>query len=190
MSTAQKRSVDISDLAAALGSNVVRFSPPPVRDEAQPPNPEWVASLDLIEEAAALFRATENRAYQAEDRADKVATKAMEGLKTAQVRVAEAEARVAEAEQQAADQIRLARAQAAEAETWARDAEGRAREAEDRSRDAEERAREAESRAEAAEARARTAEEWLARLTEQLRQKLSFAAQNAAADEYLLRRSA
>jgi hypothetical protein len=183
MSTAQKRSIDISDLAAALGSNVVRFAPPPARDEPQPANPEWVASLGLIDEAAALFRATESRAYHAEDRAEKVATKAMEGLKSAQMRVEQAEARAASVEQQTAEELRLARTQVAEAEAWARDAEGRARDAEDR-------AREAESRAEAAEARARTAEEWLQRLTEQLKQKLSFAAQNAAADEYLLSRSA
>ena len=174
MGTAQQQIVDMAELAAALGSNVVRFVPPQ-RDEPQAPTSEWAASLDLIDQAAAFFKASEHRATQAEERAEKVAFKAMEGLRSAQSRVDEAEARARGAEEQAAEDIRLARGRIAEAEAWAREAE--------------ERAREAESRAEAAEARARDAEEWRQRLTEALRQKLSFGAPQAA-EKSLLRRSA
>src|SRR5918997_313881 len=102
------RSFDISDLAAALGSNIVPF--PPARDEPQPGKPDLVASLDLIDHAAAAFRATEHRAAQAEDRAEKVAAKAMEGLKTAQSRVEQAEADARAAERQAAAAERQAAA--------------------------------------------------------------------------------
>ena len=174
MSTAQNRSIDISDLPAALGSNVVRFAPPS-RDEAQAANSEWAASLELIDEAAALFRATEDRAAQAEERAERVAFKAMEGLRSAQVRVDKAEAHARAVEEHTAEEIRLARGRIAEAEAWAQEAEARAREA--------------ESRAAAAEARARDAEAWLQRFTEALRQKLSFGAPQPA-EHPLLRRSA
>ena len=77
MSTAQQRSVNIADLAAALGPNVVRFVPPTRDEEPQAAGSEWAASLDLIDEAAALLQATEHRAAQAEERAEKVASKAM-----------------------------------------------------------------------------------------------------------------
>jgi hypothetical protein len=131
MSTAQKRSIDISDLAAALGSNVVRFAPPS-RDEAQAANSEWAASLELIDEAAALFKATEDRAAQAEERAERVAFKAMEGLRSAQARVDKAEAHARAVEEHTAEEIRLARGRIAETEAWAQEAEARAREAESR----------------------------------------------------------
>lgn len=175
MSTAQQQSVDMAELAAALGSNVVRFVPPQ-RDEPQLAGSEWAESLDLIEQAATFVKASEHRATQAEERAEKVAVKAIEGLRSAQMRVEEAEAQTRIVEEQAAEEIRAARAGLAEAEAWAQQAE--------------ERAQEAESRVEAAEARARDAEEWLQRLTDALREKLSFAAPAQAAEEALIRRSA
>lgn len=175
MSTAQQQSVDMAELAAALGSNVVRFVPPQ-RDEPQLADSEWAESLDLIDQAAAFFKASEHRASQAEERAEKVAVKAIEGLRSAQLRVEQAEAHAQEIEERTAEDVRLARAGLAEAEAWAMQAE--------------ERAREAESRMEAAEARAREAEEWLHRLTDALRQKLSFNAPAHAAEDAPARRSA
>lgn len=171
MSTAQQQQrppVDISALAAALGSNVVPFVPPQ-RDEPQFVNSEWAEGLDLIDQAAAFIRNTEQRASQAEERAEKVAFKAIEGLRTAQLRFEQAEARARQVEQHAAEEVSLAQGRVAEAEGWAQEAD--------------ERARAAESRAEAAEARAREAEEWLQRLTEALKQKLSFGAQVIPAAE-------
>ena len=164
MSTAQQKlrpPVDIAALAAALGSNVVPFVPSQ-RDEHQSANPEWAAGLELIDQAADLMRSTEQRAAQAEDRAEKVAVKAMEGLRAAQQRFEHAEGHARQIEQNAADEVRLAQQRVAEAEAWAMDAE--------------ERARAAEARVEAAEARAQEAEEWLQRFTEALREKLTFSA--------------
>ena len=175
MGTGQQRFHDVSELAAALGSNVVPFVPPH-RDEAQPANSQWAEGLALIEQAAAYFTVSEHRANQAEDRAEKVAAKAVEGLRAAQARYEDAEARAQAAERHAAEEIRSAHSRLAEAEAWAQQAE--------------ERAREAESRVEAAEARAREAEEGLRRMTEALRQKFSLGGQNHAAAEPPLRRSA
>jgi hypothetical protein len=104
----------------------------------------------------------------AEARADKVAAKAMEGLRTAHSRVIKAEAQIREVEDHAKEELRQANERIANAEAWAQAAE--------------ERAREAERRAEAAEARAKEAEDWLRRLTDNLQQKLSFAA--AATADY------
>jgi hypothetical protein len=171
MSTAhqqQRPPVDIAALAAALGSNVVPFVPPH-RDEPQPTNPDWAEGLDLIDHAAALMRSTEQRAVLAEERAEKVAFTAMEGLRTAQQRFEQAEAHTREIQRQTAEEIKLAQRRAAEAEAWAQSAE--------------ERARAAESRMEAAEARARNAEEWLRCLVEALKQKLSFGVQSQPAEE-------
>jgi hypothetical protein len=171
MSTAQQQrpSVDIAALAAALGSNVVPFVPPPQRDEPEPSNPAWAEGLDLIDQAAAYLHATEQRAAAAEERAEKVAFKAMEGLKAAQQRFEQAEAHAHEVERQAAEDIRAAQVRVAEMEGWAQAAE--------------ERARAAESRIEEAEARARNAEEWLRCLTESLRQKLAFGVQAQPPEE-------
>jgi hypothetical protein len=190
MGTSQRPTVNIADLAAALGPNVVRFTPPPVRDEAIGPHSEWAASLDLIDQAAAHFKASEQRATQAEERAEKVAFKAIEGLRSAQLRVEHAEAQARAVEEQAAEDLRQAQARAEEAEAWARQAEERAQDAEERARTAESRMEEIESRLAATEARAREAEEWLQRLGGALRQKLSFAAPAEAADDHPLRRSA
>jgi hypothetical protein len=143
---------------------------PPQRDEAQPANPEWAEGLDLIDQAAALMRTTEQRAVLAEERAEKVAFTAMEGLRTAQQRFEQAEAHTLEVQRRAAEEIKLAQGRAAEAEAWAQSAE--------------ERARAAESRMEAAEARAKNAEEWLRCLTESLKQKLSFGAQTQSLEEH------
>jgi hypothetical protein len=165
MSTAQKHSVNMAELAAALGTNVVRFVPPS-RDEPEVAPSEWAASLDLIDQAASFFKATEQRASQAEERSEKVAVKAIEGLRAAQQRVEHAEAQVRRIEEEAAEEVRAA---------WAQEAE--------------ERARTAESRVEAAEARAREAEEWLQRLTGALRQKLAFGGAPAEAEHALLRRT-
>jgi Fe2+ transport system protein B len=164
MSTAQQQrpSVDIAALAAALGSNVVPFVPPPPRDEPEPSNTAWAEGLDLIDQAAAFLRTTEQRAAAAEERSEKVAVKAMEGLRAAQQRFEQAEAHAHEVERQAAEQIKAAQVRVAEAEGWAQAAE--------------ERARAAESLIEEAESRARNAEEWLRCLTDALRQKLTFAA--------------
>jgi hypothetical protein len=164
----------MAELAAALGPNVVRFTPQPPRDEPEPFRSEWAESLQLIDQAAAFYSASEHRAMQAEERAERVAAKAMEGLRTVQSRVDEAEEHARAVEAQAAEEIRQARARASELEAWAQQAEQRAQEA-------EQRAQEAESRIEAAEARAREAEEWLDRLTNALRQKLSFGAPAATA---------
>src|SRR5919112_4727927 len=128
MGTAHRPTVNIADLAAALnapalGPNVVRFVPPAPRDEAEPIHPEWVESLELIDQAAEFYRATEQRAVYAEERAEKVATKAMEGLRTAQQRVAEAEANARALEEQAASDLRLAHARITEAEARIAEAE-------------------------------------------------------------------
>jgi Fe2+ transport system protein B len=162
MSTAQQQrpSVDIAALAAALGSNVVPFVPSPPRDEPEPSNAAWAEGLELIDQAAAFLRTTEQRAAAAEERSEKVAVKAMEGLRAAQQRFEQAEAHAHEVERQAAEQIKAAEVRVAEAEGWAQAAE--------------ERARAAESRIEEAEVRARNAEEWLRCLTDALRQKLTF----------------
>jgi hypothetical protein len=164
MSRAQKHTVDMAELAAALGSNVVRFVPPPPREEPQTGS-EWAASLDLIDQVAASFKDSEQRASQAEERAEKVAVKAIEGLRTAQLRFEAAENRARQLEETTAEELRLAQHRVGEAEAWAQNADERAR-------DAEERATAAEERAAAAELRARDAEEWLRRMTEALRQKL------------------
>jgi hypothetical protein len=171
MSTAQQQrpSVDIAALAAALGSNVVRFVPSPPRDEPEPSNAAWAEGLELIDQAAAFLRTTEQRAAAAEERSEKVAVKAMEGLRAAQQRLEQAEAHAHEVERQAAEEIKAAQVRVAEAEGWAQAAE--------------ERARAAESRIEEAEARARNAEEWLRCLTDALRQKLTFAAQAGPHEE-------
>ena len=66
----QRPPIDIATLAAALGSNVVPFVPP--RDEPQPTNADWTEGLDLIDQAAAFLRSTEQRAQTAEERAEKV----------------------------------------------------------------------------------------------------------------------
>jgi Fe2+ transport system protein B len=171
----QRPPIDIAALAAALGSNIVPFVPPP-REEPQATDTEWAEGLDLIDQAAAFMRSTEQRAQVAEERAEKVAFKAMEGLRTAQLRFEQAEAQARDTEQRAAEDIRLAQGRMAEAEAWAQAAEERARAAESRME-------EAESRMEAAEARARTAEEWLRCLTDALKQKLSFGPQPEFAEE-------
>jgi hypothetical protein len=177
MSTAQQQrpSIDIAALAAALGSNVVPFVPPQ-RDEPQAASTDWAEGLDLIDQAAAFLRSTEQRAQTAEERAEKVAFKAMEGLRTAQQRFEQAEAQAREAERQATEEIRLAQGRMAEAEAWAQAAEERARAAESRME-------EAESRIEAAEARAKAAEEWLRCLTDALKQKLTIPTQAGPAEE-------
>ena len=177
MSTAQQQRppIDIAALAAALGSNVVPFVPPP-REEPQPTNADWAEGLDLIDQAAAFLRSTEQRAQVAEDRAEKVAFKAMEGLRTAQLRFEQAETHAREVERQAAEDIRLAQARVAEAEAWAQAAEERARTAQSRME-------EADSRMEAAEDRAKTAEEWLRCLVDALRQKLMLPVQAEPIEE-------
>jgi Fe2+ transport system protein B len=164
MSTAQQQRppVDIAALAAALGSNVVPFVPPS-RDEPQSSHPEWAQSLQLIDQAADFIRTTEQRAAAAEERSEKVAVKAMEGLRAAQQRFEHAELHAREIERHALENLRAA--------------EGRVAEAEARALAAEERAHAAESRIDDAEARARNAEEWLRCLTDALRQKLSFGMQ-------------
>jgi hypothetical protein len=159
MNIGKEQSADIFDLAAALGPNVVRFVPPS-RDDPQSAGSEWAESLHLIDQAADFLKSSEERVYHAEARAEKIAEKAMEGLKTAHARVLKAEAQSREAEQRASEEVQSAIQRAAQAEAWAHAAE--------------ERAREAESRAAVAEARAKNAEEWLRRLTESLKQKLSF----------------
>ena len=173
MSTAQQRSIDLAELEAALGTNVVRFVPPP-RDEPQAVNSEWAASLDLLDEAAAFVKASEHRAVQAEERAEKVAFKAMEGLRSAQLRVEHAEAHAREIEQQTGEELRQAHGRIAELEAWAEEAEHRMRDA--------------ESRAETAESRAKDAEQWLRRLTDAIRHKFSVGAQPQATED--VRRSA
>jgi hypothetical protein len=165
MSRASKHTVDMAELAAALGSNVVRFVPPPPPREEPQTGSEWAASLDLIDQVAASFKDSESRASQAEERAEKVAVKAIEGLRTAQLRFEAAETRARQLEESTAEELRLAQQRVGEAEAWAQNADERAR-------DAESRAAAAEERAEAAEIRARDAEEWLRRMTEALRQKL------------------
>lgn len=165
----QEEPIEGFDRHAALG-NVVRFVPPG-REETHLAGGEWAASLDLVDQAAALIRACESRASEAEARAKEVAFRAIEELRTAHFRVEEAQTRAREIEQQTAEELRQAQGRIASAEAWA---EG-----------AEERAREAEGRAHAAEARAREAEEWLHRLTDALRQKLLSAAPAPAAENPL-----
>ncbi|HEX5867329.1 MAG TPA: hypothetical protein VFY72_06440 [Beijerinckiaceae bacterium] len=177
----QRPPIDIATLAAALGSNVVPFVPP--RDEPQPTNADWTEGLDLIDQAAAFLRSTEQRAQTAEERAEKVAFKAMEGLRTAQQRFELAEAQAREVERQAAEDIRIAQDRMNEAQRRMAEAETWAQAAEERARAAENRMEEAEGRLEAAEARARTAEEWLRCLTESLTQKLTFTAPAAPVEE-------
>lgn len=171
MSSAQDPFADIAALAA-LGSNVVRFVPPH-RDEPSSQGSEWAAGLDLIDQAAAFISASEQRVSMAEARAEKVAAKAIEGVRSAQQRVEQAEAHTRQIEQHAAEEIRRACERMAEVEAWAQGAE--------------ERARDAEHRAQAAESRAHYAEEWLSRLTDALRQKLSFGAAPAQTAEDALR---
>ncbi len=205
MNSKQEQSADIFDLAAALGPNVVRFIPPS-REEPQSAGSEWAESLEIIDQAADFLKSSEERVLHAEARAENIAAKAMEGLKTAHTRVLKAEMQSREAEQRAAaaehravaaeqraqDEIDAALQRAAVAEHHAAEeikaAFQRAAQAEAWAEGADQRALAAESRAEVAEARAKNAEEWLRRVTDSLKQKFTMA-EAAAPVEQPLRRT-
>jgi hypothetical protein len=199
MNSKQEQPADIFDLAAALGPNVVRFIPP-TREEPQSAGSEWAESLEIIDQAAGFLRSSEERVLHAEARAENIAAKAMEGLKTAHTRVLKAEMQAREAEQRAAaaEQRAVAAEQRAEGEVMAamqravhaehhaaeeiKAAFQRVAQAEAWAEGADQRALVAESRAEAAEARAKNAEEWLRRVTESLKQKLTMVEVTTAAE--------
>jgi hypothetical protein len=129
--------------------------------------------FDLIDEAAEIIRASEQRAVQAEEKAQKVSARAIEALRAAQLTVEQSQAQARLAEQQAVEQAKLAQERIAKAEALSHE---RIEKAQAWAQEAEERAMTAEGQLKAAEARATDAEERLEHLNQALRRKLSAAA--------------
>ena len=71
-------------------------------------NSREASGFDLIDEAAELIRASEQRAAQAEEKAERVSARAIEALKAAQLSIEQSETQALLAEQQAAEQAKLA----------------------------------------------------------------------------------
>jgi hypothetical protein len=140
-------------------------------------NPEEVNGFDLIDRAAELIRASEQRALHAEEKAEKVSAKAVEAVRATQLRIQQTQAQAQLLEHHAAEQVRLAVERIAKAEALATE---RIEQAQVWAEEAEERARAAESQLQAAEARASDAEERLEQLNQALRRKLSANAHHAA----------
>ena len=134
---------------------------------------EEASGFDLIDKAAELIRVSEQRASQAEEKAERVSAKAIEAVKAAQVRFEQTQAHARLIEQHAAEQAKLAEERVTKAEALAQE---RIDEAHLWAEKAEERARAAESQLKDAEARATDAEERLEHLNHALRRKLSSAA--------------
>src|SRR5215217_5876074 len=114
------------------------------------------SAFDLIDEAAELIRASEQRASQAEEKAERVSAKAIEAVRAAQLNIEQTQAQRRLAEQHAAEQARLAAERVTKAEALAQE---RLDKAEACAQEAGERARAVESLLKAAEARAIDAEE-------------------------------
>jgi hypothetical protein len=155
-------------LLSAIRPNLSTLLPPD--GEFQEFGSQATEGFELIERAATLIRTSEQRALQAEERAEKVSAKAIEAVKAAQLRVEQTEAHVRQIEQHAAEQAKLAQERITKAEALAQE---RVDKAEAWAQEADERARAAQSRLQAAEMRASDAEEQLQRLTETLKRKLS-----------------
>jgi hypothetical protein len=127
------------------------------------------SGFDLIDHAAEMIRASEQRALHAEEKAEKVSAKAVEAVRAAQLRIEQSLAQARLIEQHASEQMKLADERIAKAEALTED---RVAQAEAWAQAAEERARAAESRLGASEARANDAEERLEHLNQALRRKL------------------
>jgi hypothetical protein len=157
-------------VAPALPAGVVVDLIPVAKARADETGSADAGALDLIDQAADLLRASEQRAAQAQEKAEKVSARAIGAVRAAHVRIEQMQAQARLIEQHAAEQARLAEERAASAEAlaqerisqaqaWAEEAEARARAAEGQLRDAQNRAGEAEER--------------LSHLTDALRRKLS-----------------
>jgi GTPase Era involved in 16S rRNA processing len=143
------------------------------------PGLDWEgSSLNLIDHAAELIRASEQRASHAEEIAEKVSAKAAEAVRAAQLRIEQTQAHARLLEQHAAEQVKLAHERIAKAEALAHE---RVEQAQASAQEGIERAQAAESRLRAAEARASDAEERFEQLNQALRRKLSAAAPQSPA---------
>jgi predicted S18 family serine protease len=138
---------------------------------------EPATGFDLIDRAAELIRESEQRAMQADEKAERVSAKAIEAVKAAQMRVEQTQAQIRLVEQHAAEQAKLTAERMAKVEASAQE---RIDKAEAWAQEADERARAAESELKAALARASDAEETLDHLNEALRRKLTSVARSCA----------
>jgi hypothetical protein len=169
MHNGQKQS---AEAYSAKAGSLIDFIP-----IAKASNPGEVNGFDLIDRAAELIRASEQRALHAEEKAEKVSARAVEAVRATQLRIQQTQAQAHLVEQHAAEQVRLAVDRIAKAEALANE---RIEQAQAWAQEAEERARAAESQLRAAEARASDAEERFEQLNQALRRKLSANAHHAA----------
>jgi hypothetical protein len=145
-----------------IDENVVRFARPSVPDSGE-------SALDLVYQAADVFRSIEDRAQQTEARAHALCKSAMERLKLAEMR--------AEAAERARREVMV------EAECKLQDASRALTQAQSRFEETVDRLTAAEFRAQAAEADAREAKQALALVEEAIRRRLLCA--NAEVDSRL-----
>ena len=99
--------------------------------------------MNLIDHAAELIRASEQRASHAEEKAEKVSAKAAEAVRTAQLRIEQTQAHARLVEQHSAEQVKLAHERIAKAEALAHE---RVEQAQASAQEGIERAQAAESR--------------------------------------------
>ena len=145
-----------------IDENVLSFARPSVPDSGE-------SALDLVYQAADVFRSIEDRAQQTEARAQALCQSAMDKLKLAEMR--------AEAAERARREVMV------EAECKLQDASRALAQAQSRVEATEDRLTAAEFRAQAAEAEAREAKQALALVEEAIRRRLLCA--NAEVDSRL-----
>lgn len=136
---------------AERGENVLSFARPPIPESGE-------RALNLVYQAAEVFRCIEDQAQETEARAQALCKSALERLKLAEMRTEAAE--------------RARRELLTEAECKLQDASRALTQAQSRIEAAEDRLTEVEFRAQAAEAEAREAKQALALVEEAIRRRL------------------
>ena len=136
---------------AVQGENVLSFARPSIPDSAE-------TALNLVYQAAEVFRSIEDQAQETEARAQALCKSAMERLKLAEMRTEAAE--------------RAQRELITEAECRLQDASRALKQAQSRIEATEDRLTAVEFRAQAAEAEAREAKQALALVEEAIRRRL------------------